>query len=136
MKCWSDGCLLDPILHHSIIPTLQSLIVLWQNILRPEFHLPVQAIHRRINDLELEVLYPAFDKFIDAPAYVIDRTENVSVEGELHAVDIALVTLAAGFERRHREIQTFVTRLGDGRELLDGDGDLGRIAAVVARRLI
>src|SRR5689334_9394789 len=102
------GVSLDPRLHYSIIPTLQSLIVARQNIFRPELHLPIQAIHRRINDLELEVLHAAFDKLIDAPFYVVDRAENVTVESKLHTVDIALVTLAAGFERRHGEIEAFL----------------------------
>jgi len=59
----------------------------------------------------------------------------MAVQSELHAVDVALVALAAGLERGHSEIQPFVARLGDGRELLDGDGDLRRIAARVLRGL-
>src|SRR6185295_15726741 len=107
--CWSDGCFARP--KTPLIPTLQSLIVARQNIFRPELHLPIQTIHRRIDDLELEVLHAAFDKLIDAPAHVVHRAEDMAVEGELHAVDVALVALAAGFERGHSEIQPFVARL-------------------------
>src|SRR3990172_2735814 len=117
-------------------PRLESLLIVpRQNIFRPQLHLPVQAVHRRVNDLELEVLHAVFNKLIDAPAHVIDGAEDVAVEGELHAVNITLVALAAGFERGHRQIQSFLARLGDRRKFLYRDGDLLRIAAVLFGRL-
>ena len=81
------------------------------------------------------MLHAVLDKFIDAPAYVVHRAENVAVESELHAVDVALVALAAGLKRRHGEIETLLARLGDGRELFDSDRNLRWIAPVVPRGL-
>ena len=67
------------------------------DIFRPELHLLRQAIHGRIDDLQLEMLHAVLDEFINAAAHVINRTEDMSVKGELHAVDVALVAFAAGF---------------------------------------
>src|SRR5580765_1239593 len=118
MEWWNIGALgfLQPIApsHHYFNDS--SSVISRQNIFRPEPHMPIQTIHRRIDDLELEVLHAALNEFIDAPAHIVHRTEDMAVEGELHAVDVTLVALAAGFECRHREIQPFVPRLGDGRE--------------------
>src|ERR1044071_2676183 len=133
MEYWSDD-FQNPVLRHST-RALHSLIVFRQNIFRPELHLAVQAIHGRITDLELEMLHAVFDEFIAPPAHIVYRAEDVTVESKLHAVDVALVALAAGFQRRHRQVQTFFARLGDGRELFDTDGDLRGIAAFFARRL-
>src|SRR3970040_1834869 len=71
------------------------LIVPRQYIFRPQPHLPMQAVHRRVNDLELEVLHAVLDEFIDAPAHVIDGAKDVAVASELHARNILLVALAA-----------------------------------------
>src|SRR3989304_6517384 len=111
------------------------LIVPRQYIFRPQPHLPVQAVHRWVNDLELKVLHAVFNKLIDAPAHVIDGAKDVAVEGELHAVCNAPVALAAGFERRHRQIQSFLARLCNRRKFFYRDGDLLRIAAVLLGRL-
>src|SRR4030095_16051821 len=111
------------------------LIISRQNILRPKLHLLLQAVHRRIDHLELEVLHAVLDKFIDAPAHIVHGTEKVAVESERHAVDIALVAFTAGLQGRHGEIQAFVTGFRDGRQFFDGDGDLRGIAAIVPRGL-
>src|SRR5580765_7409035 len=137
MEWWNIGALgfLQPVTPSRHYFNDASSVISRQNIFRPELHLPIQTIHRRIDDFDLEVLHAAFDKLIDPPAHIVHRTEDMAVEGELHAVDVALVALAAGLERGHSEIQPFVARLGDSRELLDGDGDLRRIAARVLRGL-
>src|SRR5207248_3426891 len=68
-------------------------------------------------------------------AHVADRAEDVAVERELHAVDVALIALARGLERRQREVEPLVARLGDGGELFDRDRDLFGIAPFFPRRL-
>src|SRR5258706_6231104 len=99
LECWA---LLDPILHHSTTPLLQSSVVARQNIFRPQFHLLAQTIHGRVDDFELEMLHAIFDKFIDTAAHIVDRAKNMAVPRGLPAIDVALVGLAAGFERSHR----------------------------------
>src|SRR6267142_4092428 len=104
MEWWNIGVLgfLQPIAPSHRYFNDSSSVISRQNIFRPELHLPIQTIHRWIDDLELEVLHAAFDKLIDAPAHVVHRAEDMAVQGELHAVDVALVALAAGLERGHR----------------------------------
>src|SRR4029453_17730459 len=98
MEWWSLGFRKpsSPSLQYSNAPFF--LVILRQNIFRPKLHLAVQAVHGRIDDLEFKVLHAVFDEFIDAPAHVVDRAEDVAIEGELHAVDIPFVAFAASFQ--------------------------------------
>ena len=50
------------------------------------------------------MLDAVLDKFIDAAAHIVHGTEDVAIEGELCTIDVALVTFAAGFERRQGEL--------------------------------
>ncbi len=74
-------------------------------------------------------------KLIDAPPHVIDGTENVTVQRELHAIDISLIALAAGLESRHGEIEPFFACFCDGRKLFYSNRNFGRIAAFFSRCL-
>src|SRR4051794_13904812 len=124
--------------HHSgcsISIEVRNLVVARYDIFRPKIHLLIQAVHRRVDDLELEMLHAVLDEFVDTAAHVVYRTEDVTVESKLHAVDIALIALTARLERRHCQVQSLVAGLGNGREFLDGDGDLRGITTVVTRRL-